>query len=112
MEEYIKDSAWFASWLARHQSRNDSNRTHWYIDLYLKGTTDLNDREREIKISDLLHTIQPTVENQQSDDENDVERSVSTILSYVKDTYKLTELRVHIMRYIIIGIVMRYNKTS
>ena len=70
------------------------DRMDQYIDLHLKGTTDLNDREREIKDSDLLRTIQPTVENQQSDDEKDVERSVSTTLSYVKDKYKLTELRV------------------
>ena len=60
----------------------------------LKGNIDENDAEAEVRDSTLLRTIQPTMEKQTNDDLLDAERAVSTTFSFVKEKYKLTELRV------------------
>ena len=68
-------------------------RINKYICLHFK-INDLDVNENMIKVSQLLKKIQPTQEKQNEDDRNNVERSVSTTLSYVKDNYKLKELKV------------------
>ena len=67
-----------------------------YISICLKrndGNVDADDAEMENKDhAVLLRTIQPTLENQEQDDQIEAEHAVSTTFSSVKDKYNQIEL--------------------
>ena len=66
-----------------------------YICIHAKGILDNHDADRDKKDSSiLLISIQPTEEQHKQDNQDEVEHAISTIIPFVKDKYKLTELRV------------------
>ena len=72
-------------------------RMDTYITLTMKGTVDdMTESELEKKLAKLLVVVavQPTQERQIQDDEDGLERAVSTTPSFVKDKYKGVELKV------------------
>ena len=72
----------------------EEHRMNAYIDIHLKSTPDgVKYKDIDKRDSVLLRIIHPTQEQQAHDDRVGTERVVSTTIAFVKDKYKLSELR-------------------